>query len=75
MPRKTYNVNGLRLKVNAMIAAHATNCPDDTATRKGMAAVLEFVLHDTDNYRGFSYLDGPDAVRLGAYDPTAVRYH
>lgn len=51
--RRTLRVDDLRAKVNAMLAT-STCSP---AERGAMATVLESVLHDTGNYRGFRYLD------------------
>jgi hypothetical protein len=75
LARKTLTVDDLRRTVNSMIAVHQVNCPDDTAKREGLIAVLEFVLHDTGNYKGFRYLDGPEAVHLGVADLSARHYH
>lgn len=51
--RRTIHVETLRAKVNSMIAASTCSPPE----RLAMANVLETVLHDTGNYRGFAYLD------------------
>lgn len=51
--RKMFQVDALRTNVNSMLAG-STCSP---AERIGMASVLESVLHDTGNYRGFRYLD------------------
>ena len=50
--RKTVNVSTLLDMVNDMIAT--STCSADG--RAGMAAVLNRVLHETGNYRGFRYL-------------------
>lgn len=51
--RKTFDVNNLRIVVNNMLE-HST-CSRDI--RWGMMTVLEHVLHETGNYRGFRYLE------------------
>jgi hypothetical protein len=74
MARKTYEIASLRNKVNSMIAhSHANACPKDG--RIALFVLLESVLHDTGNYKGFQYLDGHEAVRRGEYDDTARKYH
>jgi hypothetical protein len=84
MARKTYAVSDLRDKVNRMIAhSHKNDDPDTApfgsvigrANRTALFVLLESVLHDTDNYRGFQYLDGADAVRADRYDDTARKYN
>lgn len=53
MARKNVNVRDLVLKANNYFAA-------DYGTRDGRKMLQEFVesvLHDTDNYRGFNYLN------------------
>lgn len=52
MSRKTISVETLRVKVNEMLAK-STCSPD---IRKGMMGLLEYALHETGNYNGFSYL-------------------
>lgn len=83
MPRKTYNVSDLRDKVNAMIAhTHANDDPDfapwgsplQRAQRQALCTLLESVLHETDNYKGFRSLDGHAAVIAERYDDTARHY-
>lgn len=51
--RKTVSVSDLRIKVNAMIKASTDEMVE---TRLALATLLESVLHQTDNYRGFQYL-------------------
>lgn len=84
MSRKTYNVSDLRDKVNGMIAhTHANDNPDyqpfgspeRRAERTALFVLLESVLHDTGNYKGYRYLDGSNAVRADRYDDTARHYH
>lgn len=52
MARKTVNVDQLRIKTNERLALSA--CSPDI--RRGMMDILEYVLHDTGNYKGFRYL-------------------
>ena len=51
--RKTIKVDDFRIKVNGML--RESTC--DASIRKGMMAVLETILHDTGNYKGFRYLN------------------
>ena len=53
MSRKTIPVGTLTAKINSMLAL-STCSPVE---RLAMANVLEAVLHDTGNYRGFRCLD------------------
>lgn len=51
--RKTVAVTDLVARINQMIA----KSPDDHAqARSALAIVAEVALHDSGNYRGFSYL-------------------
>jgi hypothetical protein len=52
MARKTINVDELRDKTNEMLAK-STCSPD---VRQGTIDILEYVLHETGNYKGFRYL-------------------
>lgn len=52
MARKTFPVDELRNSINEILAS-STCSPD---IRKGQMNVLEHVLHETGNYRGFQYL-------------------
>lgn len=52
MARKTVNVDQLLDKINEMLAV--STCGPDI--RRGMINTMEFVLHETGNYRGFMYL-------------------
>lgn len=72
--RKTIKVEDVKDRVNGFIAAHAANVPDGQATRMGMIDVLEAVLHDTGNYKGFRYLASTSQVHAGNYDESARRY-
>lgn len=75
MARKTITVADLVAKTNRMIAASKENIPHDTEGRLALCTLIESVLHDTGNYRGFQYLDGHEAVIAGDYDGSARRYH
>ena len=58
--RKTIEVAAVREMANAMLA----NSDDDrTEGRVGVALLLERVLHDTGNYKGFRYLHYLDESR------------
>jgi len=50
--RKTVDVQAIRAKINARLADEATG----TVPRMALATLLESVLMDTGNYRGFNYL-------------------
>ena len=51
--RKTFSVETFR---NATNTALATDTYNGRAHRLGAAMALEYVLHATDNYKGFRYL-------------------
>lgn len=70
MARKTFSVTEIRDSVNYLLAHNETRAgqaPEEAvAFRMGAASVLEKILHDTGNYRGFGYLDSevvPDWAR------------
>lgn len=50
--RKTANVDSVRNRVNILLAN--PNVSDEY--RLGAAAILESILHDTGNYKGYSYI-------------------
>jgi hypothetical protein len=50
--KKTFNVNEYRTMVNEILAK--STCSADM--RQGMITMLEEILHQTGNYRGFNYL-------------------
>lgn len=50
--RKTIAIKDLLVRVNNMLA----NSTCSSEVRQGMMGVLESVLHDTGNYKGFRYL-------------------
>ncbi len=53
--RQTVKVQEVKERVNAMIKAHAHNAPENDQFRMGMAAVLETILHESGQYKGFNY--------------------
>lgn len=53
MVRKTFNVDRLIVMVNGICKDSA---PESQDIRQGAMNVLEAVLHETGNYRGFRYL-------------------
>lgn len=52
MARKTISIEALKSKINKMLAESV----NDKAEREGMIAVIENVLIETDNYKGYRYL-------------------
>ena len=50
--KKTFNVDAFRKSVNHTLAV--SDCSVDM--RKGMIVMLEEILHQTGNYKGFQYL-------------------
>jgi len=52
MAKKTFSVDQLKNTVNRVLSVSIT----DRANREGIIAVLEYVLHQTGNYRGYRYL-------------------
>jgi hypothetical protein len=53
--RKTVTVEAVKAAANAMLR---DSIPAMTDGRVGIATLLERVLHDTGNYKGFRYIDG-----------------
>ena len=53
MARKTFEVKTLVMYVNSQLASKHT----DENTRNALSMMLENVLHQTDNYHGFQYLE------------------
>lgn len=53
MRRKTFSVETFRTATNTALATDTYN---GRAHRLGAASALEYVLHATDNYKGFRYL-------------------
>lgn len=66
--RKTVAVADVLHAANLMLSATSS---DMTAQREGVTALLERVLLDTDNYRGFQYTDGNN----GGTDDTRRHYY
>lgn len=55
MARKTVDVEYVRIRVNDMLDSSV--CPDiRDDVRVGLCVLLEDILHETGNYKGFSYL-------------------
>lgn len=54
-PKKTFKVQDLIDQTNICLTHGSTN-PTDIGRRQGMIDLLEFVLHETNNYRGYRYL-------------------
>lgn len=52
MGKKTYSVNQMRLDINASLKHSICS----SAVRQGLINALEYVLHSSGNYRGFTYL-------------------
>lgn len=74
MARKTIAVSELVTRVNHMIAATADPRREE---RQALAVLLESVLMDTGNYRGFNYLESElahDNTLVVGYDDTRRRY-
>jgi hypothetical protein len=61
MPRKTVNVAHVRERVNYLLANNETMTgrteEEQRAYRLGACSVLELILHNTGNYKGFNYLE------------------
>jgi hypothetical protein len=72
MARKTIQVEAFRTRINGMLA-ESTCSP---AERGAMATILESVLMDTGNYRGYRYIDAvyTDQGVLVSGDPSRREY-
>jgi hypothetical protein len=84
MSRKTIKIDNLRIQINKMLKDSIC----ESGTRQGMIDVLTEVLHSTDNYKGFRYLqehEVPSGQQPGIWwlnnepdftdtDPTRVCY-
>lgn len=55
--RKTLAVKTIVEKGNHFLRVHNQVGVEGRAARKAVASFLETILHDTDNYRGFRYLN------------------
>ena len=86
MARKTIDVETVKLRANRALtdaAPHQNETMGATCAqifRQGIAVVLEDVLHESGNYRGFQYAD-PNGQRNergflieGTYDDSIRRY-
>jgi hypothetical protein len=72
MKRKTVSVDWIRAKVNYLIALRKKEyygVKDADSFRQGVESVLEIILHETGNYKGYMYLDGIDNPTLRMYLP------
>jgi len=56
--KKTIKVEALKIKVNGMLLA--SQGTGTNMVREGYIVLLEDILHETDNYAGFRYLDKKD---------------
>jgi hypothetical protein len=79
MARKTVDVTAVRDHANLMLSLVDTH-EFSREFRRGIISMVERVLFDTDNYKGFQYLDSefepntnPRILRVD-FDPTRVRY-
>jgi hypothetical protein len=71
MSRKTIPVADVVEMANDMLANSADSKEQG---REGIRMLLEQILHATGNYRGYSYLDGHEAVIAGTHDETRRHY-
>lgn len=73
MARKTVNVEFVKERTNTFLA---TSDDSMAEMRKGMAALLESVLHETNNYHGFQYLSSEldNGMLKDEYDGTRRHY-
>lgn len=69
MARKTFNVDDFRAKINTKLRSSS---PDQVEWRISMYTLLEEVLTETGNYKGFGYLSEMDAVPNGK---PGIRYN
>lgn len=61
--KKTITISAVRDRANHFLAEHPGNEVHHKGQRRGVAHLLETILLDTGNYRGFRYLktmDDPD---------------
>jgi hypothetical protein len=70
--RKTFEVEELKKRVNHALANTESEV-NNADYRRGLMGLLETVLHDTGNYRGFRYLETPYVE--GETDETRVAYY
>lgn len=72
MGRKTFNVDTFKDQINKVLAASVVSAD----RREGMIVALEYVLHETGNYRGYRYLlssEVPEGHQPGIRIP-GIRY-
>ena len=62
MARKTFNVDDFRQKANISLF---TSPPDEASCRTAVIVMLESVLMETGNYKGYRYL-GQDELPAGS---------
>jgi hypothetical protein len=62
--RKTVAVESLRERVNGMLA---DSVPEYTQARTALSVLLEGVLMDSGNYKGYRYTDLSDETRRHYY--------
>jgi hypothetical protein len=71
--RKTFSVDSLKTKVNAILTAPESKWNTEES-RAALAVMLSDVLHETGNYNGFNYIPSYDAKKLGFGDRPGVWY-
>lgn len=74
--RKTVSVDYIKERANTFLA---TSFDDMAGMRRGMAALLESVLFESNNYKGYRYLstewdESTGSLREG-FDDTRREYH
>lgn len=85
MARKTYGVKALVERVNTMLATPNStlwmkapgkdrDLTPEEAFRMGMISVLESVLHETGNYKGFGYQTGVITWDVDVHPPVPVSF-
>lgn len=79
MARKTVDVEDVREVANKMLASKDSayrGTPEENAGyRLGVAALLEWVLHESGNYAGYGYQRGNHPAINGKADETRRVYH
>ena len=63
--RKTYEVKTIKDKANKLLSIDTPYINADM--RKGIAQFTADILHDTNNYQGFVYLDSESDLHAGHY--------
>lgn len=56
MSKKTFNVDELRVTINEILTKSSNQFGETKGIRQGQMNVLESILHQTGNYKGFRYL-------------------